>query len=330
VTTLPIPPPLVAAPVVLGLVAAAVVRVQSPTKNVYAETRLWIALAVVGLVVATVVAAPRLAREQVQRAREESASAAVETAAAEHRRFLLRLDHELKNPVTAIQAGLANLASELAATPTSVSVSADAMPGGAELAPAPGIGAAAPAGALHSVSTQVRRLADLVAELRKLAELETRPIERVPVDLADMLTEVHEAVGELPGAAERVVTLTIPQAPWPLGTIPGDRDLLFLAIHNLVVNAVKFTGPGDRIEMRARDEGDQVVVEVADTGIGIPGDEVDQVWDELARGSAAAGTPGSGLGLALARVIVGRHEGTVWVRSRVGDGTVVGFRLPSA
>ena len=93
---------------------------------------------------------------------------------------------------------------------------------------------------------------------------------------------------------------------------------------------MKFTHPGDRIELRARDEGDHVVVEVADTGIGIPADEVDQIWDELARGSAAAGTPGSGLGLALARVVVGRHEGSVVARSRVGDGTVMAFRLPAA
>jgi two-component system OmpR family sensor kinase len=145
-----------------------------------------------------------------------------------------------------------------------------------------------------------------------------------------MLTEVHDAAQELPGADERALTLSLPQAPWPLGTIPGDRDLLFLAIHNLLVNAVKFSHPGDRIELRAREDGDHVVVEVADTGIGIPDDEVDQVWDELARGTAAAGTPGSGLGLALARVVVARHGGSVVVRSRVGNGTLVGFRLPAA
>ena len=331
--------PLVAVPIVVGLVAAVVALVQSPGRNVYAETRLWIALAVAGLVAGAAVAAPRLVRERVERARAEGAGAAQEAAAEEHRRFLLRLDHELKNPVTAIQAGLANLGAAITATPPTgatgeaggtASAGATGAPGGTASVGTGGAPRGQAPEALRSVSTQVRRLADLVAELRKLAELETRPIERAPVDLADMLTEVHEAVGELPGTAERVVTLTIPQAPWPLGTIPGDRDLLFLAIHNLVVNAVKFSQPGDRIEMRARDEGDQVVVEVADTGIGIPVEEVGQIWDELARGSAAAGTPGSGLGLALARVIVGRHDGSVWVRSRVGDGTVVGFRLPTA
>jgi two-component system OmpR family sensor kinase len=225
-----------------------------------------------------------------------ASAAAREAAAAEHRRFLLRLDHELKNPVTAIQAGLANIP---------------------------------PSPALQSVASQARRLADLVADLRKLAELETRPLERAPVDVAELLTEAHDAAVDLPGAGDRALALSLPQAPWPVGTIPGDRDLLFLAVYNLLVNAVKFSHAGDRIELRAREDGDQVVVEVADTGIGIPDDEVAQVWDELARGSAAAGTPGSGLGLALARVIVARHGGTVSVRSRVGDGTLVGFHLPA-
>jgi len=281
------------APAALGLAVAAFLRLRSPTQNVYTETRLWIAAAIAGLLVSAVLVAVTLGRERLAAARTE----ALVTAGEEHRRFLLRLDHELKNPVTAIQAGLANL---------------------------PASGAAA------SVSAQARRLADLVADLRKLAELETRPLERAPVDVAEMLTEIHEVAVELPGADQRALTLSLPQAPWPVGTIPGDRDLLFLAIHNLVVNAVKFSHPGDRIEMRARDEGDHVVVEVADTGIGIPGDEVDHIWDDLARGSAAAGTPGSGLGLALARVVVGRHGGSVWVRSRVGDGTVMGLRLPAA
>jgi two-component system OmpR family sensor kinase len=303
-------------PAALGLVAAVALRLQSPTRNVYAETRAWIAAAATGLLIAAAVALVAGTRARGARAVAEGRRRALADAAAEHRRFLLRLDHELKNPVTAIQAGLANLSSLLA------------PPGSPH--PRPDSPAGASVTALHTVSAQARRLADLVADLRKLAELETRPLERAPVDVAEVLTEAHDAARELPGAEQRTITLTLPQAPWPLGTIPGDRDLLFLAVHNLLVNAVKFSQPGDRVELRARDEGDHVLVEVADTGIGIPTDEVDHIWDDLARGTAAAGTPGSGLGLALARVVVGRHGGTVGVRSRVGDGTVMALRLPAS
>jgi two-component system OmpR family sensor kinase len=308
-----LPRPLIVIPALLGAVAAVVARVQAPTNNFFMETRLWIAAAIGGLLVSGALAAPRLIARRLARARAAGADDATRSALQDHHRFLLRLDHELKNPVTAIQAGLANLAPSL-----------DGLDSEESPLDAPA------AQALESISAQTRRLAGLVADLRKLAEVEMRPVERVPVDLAELLDEVNESIGELPAARDRTITLSLPHAPWPLGTVPGDRDLLFLALHNLLVNAVKFTRPGDTIEVRARDEGEQVVVEVADTGIGIPDDEVGQIWEELARGSAARGTPGMGLGLALVRVVVSRHDGTVWVRSRAGHGTVIGARLPTA
>lgn len=309
--------PLIVAPAVVGALGAVVTRLQAPTRNVFVETRLWIALLVAGLLVAAALAAVALVARRLSEARTAGAEEAARAASLDHRRFLLRLDHELKNPVTAIQAGLANLAGPDAATPLPEYTGDQAL----------GDGSAARA--VESIATQTRRLANLVADLRKLAELETRPLERTPVSLTALLEEVREAIGELPTSAQRRITFTLPQAPWPLGTVPGDRDLLFLALHNLLVNAVKFTRPGDAIEVRARDEDDQMVIEVADTGVGIPHDEVQQIWDELARGSAARGMPGMGLGLALVRVVVARHDGTVWVRSRAGHGTVVGVRLPT-
>jgi two-component system OmpR family sensor kinase len=125
------------------------------------------------------------------------------------------------------------------------------------------------------------------------------------------------------------LTLVLPQAPWPVPDILGDWDLLFLAIYNLLDNALKFTRPGDTVEVRASEDGTHVIVEVADTGPGIPEEEVPRVWEELYRGQGARGVPGSGLGLALARAIAERHGGRVSLRSRVGQGTVVTMRLPA-
>ena len=223
-------------------------------------------------------------------------------AAEDRRRFLRRLDHELKNPLTAILAGLANLS--VSETPTDREET------------------------LASVQTQVGRLRRLVAELRKLSELETRSLERGPVNTTEVLQDAFALAEDLAGASERTLTLSIPRAPWPLPVIQGDRDLLVLAVHNLLDNAIKFTGPGDRIEMRAFEDGTFVVIEVADTGPGIPPDEVDHVWEELYRGEGARGVPGSGLGLALARAIVARHDGSLLLRSRPGEGTVFTLRLP--
>ena len=81
--------------------------------------------------------------------------------------------------------------------------------------------------------------------------------------------------------------------------------------------------------MREFEDGSNIVIEVADTGPGIPDDELPYVWEELYRGKGARGIPGSGLGLALVRAIADRHQGQVSLRSRKGQGTVVTLRLPA-
>ena len=105
--------------------------------------------------------------------------------------------------------------------------------------------------------------------------------------------------------------------------------MLLLAFHNLVDNAVKFSRAGDRVEVRAAEDGANVLVEVADTGPGIPPDELPHIWEELYRATGARGVPGSGLGLALTQAIIQRHGGSVSARSREGQGTVFTVRLPA-
>ncbi len=225
-------------------------------------------------------------------------------AADERRRFLRRLDHELKNPLTAIRAGLANISE----APSEANRQE----------------------AIESVETQALRLSRLSADLRKLAELETRPLEQSRVNIVSLLNEVFNIAQDQPEAGERHLTLTLPQAPWPIPAVSGDPDLLFLAIHNLMDNAIKFTHPANTIELRAFEDGANVVIEVADTGPGIPPEDLAHVWEELYRGQGARSAQGSGLGLALVRAIAERHGGQATVRSRVGQGSVFTMRLPVA
>jgi two-component system OmpR family sensor kinase len=253
----------------------------------------------VGLGMSSLIVAGLVWWQRERRARERIASLH-EATADDRRRLLQRLDHELKNPLTAIRAGVANITEAPGENPQ----------------------------AFGSVVAQTDRLSRLAADLRKLGELETRVLERAPVDIGEVLEEVVELVRERPDVADRKLTLLVPRAPWPLPKASGDHDLLFLAIHNLVENAVKFTQPGDSVEVRAYEEGEWIVIEVADTGPGIPEDELPFVWEELARGKQARAVPGTGLGLALVRSIVHRHGGQPTIRSRVGQGTVVTVRLP--
>jgi len=298
--------PRLLAPVLCGTALGVVMQVTEPQARVYAIVSPALLAGMAGLLGTVVLGAVALVRRRAAVGTAAAVRDAVAEAAEDRRRFLLRLDHELKNPLTAIRAGLANVeqAGAMAAAGTSASA------------------------ALASVSAQANRITRLLGDLRKLADLETREIEAAPVDLPSLLHEVGEAVGAIPSASERVIRVNVPQAPWPLPLIEGDRDLLFIALQNLVANAVKFSAPGDTVEVRASEDGSWLMLEVADTGAGIPEDEIGEVWHELARGRAARSLPGTGVGLALVRVVVVRHGGQVAIRSRDGQGTVVSIRLP--
>ena len=127
---------------------------------------------------------------------------------------------------------------------------------------------------------------------------------------------------------DRQLLLITPSAPWPIPEIQGDPDLLMLAVHNLIDNALKFTAPGDTVEIRAQEEGRNVVIEVADTGRGIPNDEQNRIWEELYRGRGSRNIPGSGLGLPLVKNIIKKHGGYVDLRSKPDQGSVFRLHLP--
>jgi two-component system OmpR family sensor kinase len=300
----------VLAPALVGAAFGVALQATEPGARLYATASPGLVAAVVGVLATCVAAFVTLARRRADAATaaatEAAARQAAEEATRDRLRFFMRLDHELKNPLTAMRAGLANV----------------------EQAGVMAVATAGTASALASVSVQADRITRLVSDLRKLADLETREIESAPVDVTSLLDEVAEALGEIPAARERIVQVTVPRAPWPLPLIEGDRDLLFIAVQNLVANAIKFSASGDTVEVRASEDGDAVLIVVADTGFGIPEEEIGQVWQELARGRAARSLPGTGIGLALVRVIATRHGGEVAIRSREGEGTMVSIRLP--
>lgn len=298
-----IPRLLLGAPLLLGgIVALLAAMGLLPRPILYLRADLGTLALIAGLGLSALGIGAAVARARRRAADSQARVQAQADAEADRRRFFQRLDHELKNPLMAVRAGLANLADQPAAES---------------------------AGAIAGIEAQVLRLSRLAADLRKLAELETRPIERDPIDLGELLTELAALAEERPEAQRRHLRLNIPVAPWPLPSVSGDRDLLFLALYNLLDNALKFSRPDDTVELRAFEDGSAVVIAVADTGPGIPDEDQPYIWEELYRSSAARGVPGSGLGMPLVRAIVGRHGGTIALRSRPGQGTVVSVRLPA-
>jgi len=99
--------------------------------------------------------------------------------------------------------------------------------------------------------------------------------------------------------------------------VEGDAESLRVALGNLVDNAIRYTPPGGKVDVRVCTEGEEVIAEVLDTGPGIPPEERERVFDRFYRGGAAAGS-GSGLGLAIVREIARRHGATVELRDRDG------------
>ena len=248
--------------------------------EVWSSVPLHTVLAFVGVLVSAAAVGVVLVSSALSQARLAGAAEADARRDLKHRQFLARLDHELKNPLTAILAATASGDDEASAL----------------------------------VSAQARRMGMLITDLRKLADLSSAPMERERVDLEETVRDAVEAARSCVGDA-RSFTLAFPTAPWPLPRVVGDADLLYSAIQNVVLNAVKYSGEGDSIE-------------VADTGIGVPEAERESVWAELARGSNAAGRSGSGLGLALVRLVIERHGGHVRLTSREGVGTSVVMTLP--
>jgi len=114
------------------------------------------------------------------------------------------------------------------------------------------------------------------------------------------------------------------------GSLPADRERLEVALDALIENAVKFTGDGDGISISGRAEGSTLIIDVADTGVGIARDQLGRVFDRFSRvdGDRGRRTGGTGLGLAIVKAIVEAHDGSVGVESEVGRGTTFEIRLP--
>jgi two-component system OmpR family sensor kinase len=223
----------------------------------------------------------------------------------ERQRFLSRLDHELKNPLTTIRLGIANLKEN----------------------PCPGDEMT---GSLERISHQAQRLQTLVENLRRLAEMDESSLDRIQVSLQEILEEAVEFTCGAPKSQGKTVHLSIQQVPWPLSTVCGDRDLLEVAFRNLIENALKFSGPDGRVEVRASEDGHSILVEINDNGRGILAEDLPHIFDELYRGENARDMPGSGLGLALVWRIIELHGGTVEVHSRPEQGTMVRVHLPTS
>jgi two-component system, OmpR family, sensor kinase len=302
-----IPPVLILFPFVFGALASILAqRIWNPVPLMVFKIDAGMVAFVAGVVLTLFFGAAYLngwIKEQRARKRIEQT---VQESEEGRQRFIRRLDHEIKNPLTGLRAALVNLQESQDSAERRM--------------------------ASENASRAVERLTRLLNDLRKLSDLEERSIERMPVDIPELLDDVVGAARTIPAYQGRNVSLFISKVPAPLPQVRGDRDLLSLAVYNLVENALKYSSQNDSVEVRALEDGKAVVVEVADSGAGIASEDLSRIFEELYRGSNARTTEGSGLGLALVNRIISLHGGQIDVRSRQNGprGTVFTVRLPEA
>ncbi len=115
-----------------------------------------------------------------------------------------------------------------------------------------------------------------------------------------------------------------------VGEVVGNRFAIEEMLTNLLLNAFKYTNENGSVELVASGNGECVEVAIKDSGIGIPAEDMEHVFEEFYRASNAKKVErdGTGLGLSIARQIVERHNGRIWVESKLGEGSTFKFTLP--
>ena len=180
-------------------------------------------------------------------------------------------------------------------------------------------------GELSSLRDEVLRLARMVDDLQTLAASDAASLhlQRRRCDLAGIAAEAAGSLARRFEAAGIALRRQLSSAP-----VIGDPRWLHQLVTNLLGNAVKFTPAGGTVTIVTRPNGPDAVLEVADTGIGIPAAELPHIFDRFWRGQNAAQTSGSGIGLVIAAELARAHGGTLTASSTPGEGTRLTLTCP--
>ncbi|HEX7276413.1 MAG TPA: ATP-binding protein, partial [Acidimicrobiales bacterium] len=222
--------------------------------------------------------------------------------------FLSSVSHELRTPLTSILGYLEMLAEGAAGTLADDQRSI-----------------------LEIVDRNAQRLLILIEELLIMSRVEsgTFRLSIGPVEVAKLIEGALQAV--LPGHAGRELDVSV-EVAGDVPVIEGDADQLDRVMINLVSNAVKFTPDGGQVRVTARTDrdGDEVVITVADTGMGVPLADQPRIFERFFRSSTTEhlAVPGTGLGLSITKAIIEEHGGRISIASQPGEGTQVTVRLP--
>ena len=242
--------------------------------------------------------------QRVERALRER-NEALETAGQLKSEFIANVSYELRTPLNAIIGFAEILANEYfgALTPRQLDYS-------------------------RGILDSSHRLLSLINDILDLATIEAgyMTLETGPVDVRDMLEAVLTLTRER--ARNQNLDLSL-HCPDDIGLIEADDRRLKQALFNLISNAIKFTPPGGAIRLEAERDTSELILSVADTGVGIPMADQTRVFEKFERGDPAVSQTGAGLGLSLVKSLVELHGGTVTIESTPDHGSTVRCHLPT-
>ncbi|MHB9027903.1 MAG: sensor histidine kinase [Candidatus Latescibacterota bacterium] len=261
------------------------------------------------LLIAVYMAAAIMNRLRARQA--ELVRALEETARLENEKshFMNVVAHDLKSPVASIETMVTSILSVY----------------GGELSPKA-------RQVLERIPVRTQELLRFIRELLDYSKIEHYDGKQFPFEPVDLESVISGATDlHLQPARIKNISLRVNSASG-VPPVAGNPELLGHAAENLISNALRYTPEGGEVTVDIRSEKNAVILEVADTGIGIPEDDIPHIFDDFFRaGNARKFTSGgTGLGLSITRGIVEKHGGTIVVRSRPGEGTVFTVKLPPA
>ena len=219
--------------------------------------------------------------------------------------FISNISHELRTPIASVKA-LAETLNEGAIEDPSVAKDF-----------------------LSRINVEVDKLAQMVQELGELSRIESgeAPLQKKPVNIAGA---IEHAVDRLRAQADRAGLNFDFVIPSTLPKVMADEARVEQVLVNIIHNAIKFTPSGGRISISAQARDNNILVSVADTGVGIPADALPRIFERFYKADKSRTSGGTGLGLAIAKHIVEAHGGRIWAESVERRGSTFNFTLPLA